>query len=113
MSGVAGLLNVPETDEQRAVWLSLHMSHHRDINRVIYQITKIALPEYILDPLDVDNPSSWGDQHQSLHTEMDAILGIKGFDIQEVDWKDSGKLGSWIQLHFNEHYQAANILEIG
>ena len=113
MSGVAGLLNVPGTDEERAIWLSTHMAHHRDINRVIYQITKFSLSEYVLDPLNIDNPGSWADQHQQMHTEMDTVLGIQGLNLLEVDWKDRGKLSSWIFDHFQEHYQAANILEIG
>lgn len=113
MSDVAALFNVPGTDEERAIWSFAHAAHHRDINRLIYQITGIALPEYILDPFDVDNTGVWADQHQQMHNQMDEVLGINPFNLDEVDWKNKSTLGGWIWDNAQEHYQAANLLEIG
>lgn len=113
MSGVAGLANVPQTDEQRAVWSFAHAAHHQDIVRVIYQITKIALPVYILDPFDINRTEVWADQHQQMHNDMDKLLGISPFNLDDVDWKDKNTIGGWVFNNFVEHYQAANILEIG
>lgn len=113
MSDIAGLLNVPSTPEQLASWSATHMAHHRDIIRVIYQVLHIALPEYLLDPFDPDNLGGWDDLHQTMHNQMDTILGIQGFNLLDPDFRDRGKLQGWVDLNFQDHYQAANILRIG
>lgn len=113
MSGLADLANVPGSDEERAQWSFAHMSHHRDINRRIYELVKVALPEYILDPIDPNDDGTWEYQHQLMHDNFNELLGIQGQDLTGLDWKDKNLLAAWIQLDFNEHYQASNILEIG
>ena|ERR1700722_11694250 len=113
MSDVAALANVPATEEERAIWSFAHAAHHRDIIRVIYQITGIALAEYILDPLDLSSGSIWADQHQLMHTQMDQILGIDPLNIDEWDWKDKSTLSGNIWSNFTEHLQASETLEIG
>jgi len=101
------------TDEDRALWAFAHMAHHRDINRVIYLLVKVALPEYMLDQINPDDTGQWEDQHQSLHDVQNQLLGIKGNDLTGVNWKDRNLLEGWIFLHSNAHNQAANILRIG
>mgnify|MGYP001594669191 CR=1 FL=1 len=113
MSGVAALFNVPGNPAELAQWSAAHMSHHRDINRRIYELAGVSLPEFVLDPINPDDTGVWEDQHQQMHQEMDAALGINGFDLSNVNFENEAFLAGWIQLHFNEHYQAANILEIG
>ena len=113
MSGLANLYNVPGTDEERAQWSFSHMAHHRDINARIYLLVKVALPEYILDPVDVNNVGQWEYQHQLMHDAQNQLLGIQGQDLTGVDWKDPNLLAAWIWLQGNEHYQASEILEIG
>ena len=112
---IAALLNIPNTPETTAVWSFSHAAHHRDINRVIYQTQKIALPEFVLDPFDPNSLDfqNWLYLHQNMHTNQDNVLGISGFDLTDVTWSDKGQLASWIQLHENEHFQAGNILGIG
>jgi hypothetical protein len=113
MSGIANLYNVPSTDEERASWSFSHMAHHRDINARIYLLVKIALPEYIIDPVNPDDPGDWEYQHQLMHDNQNAILGITGQDLTGVDWKNQNLLAAWIFLNGNEHFQASAILEIG
>ena len=113
MSGLADLFNVPVTDDERAQWLFAHMAHHRDINARIYQLIAVALPEYVLDPVDIDDPGQWEYQHQLMHDNQNVLLGIDGQDLTGIDWKDQSLLTGWIFLNSNEHYQAAQILEIG
>lgn len=113
MSGIASLANVPTTDEERAEWSFAHMAHHRDIAEKIYVLAKVALPEYILDPIDPNDTGTWEYQHQLMHDNQNALLGIDGQDLTGIDWKNQNLLAAWIQLNFNEHYQASNELEIG
>lgn len=113
MSAIADLYNVPSNDAERAQWAFAHMAHHRDINRRIYELIQVALPEYPLDQINVDDTGFWEYQHQSMHNNQDAILGISGFDLSSVDWKNQNELAGWVWLNANEHLQAADILEIG
>ena len=113
MSGVAALFNVPTTPAELEAWASAHASHHRDINRVIYQLTKVSLPEFVLEPINPKDTGVWEDQHQQMHQNMDAILGISGVDLTNVDFTNPQLLTGWIQLNSTEHFQAANILGIG
>ena len=113
MSGLADLANVPSTDQERAQWSFAHMAHHRDIAQAIYSLVKIALPEYILDPVDPNDAGQWEYQHQLMHDNQNALLGIDGQDLTGVDWKNPNELAGWIFLNMNEHFQASNILGIG
>ncbi len=113
MSGLAGIFNVPTTDEERAQWAFTHAAHHRDINARIYLLIKVALPEYILDPVNPDNAGEWEYQHQLMHDDQNTILGIQGQDLTGINWKDQNLLAAWIWLNANEHVQASDILEIG
>ena len=113
MSGLADLYNVPTTDDERAQWAFAHMAHHRDINEKIYVLIAVALPEYILDPIDPKDTGQWEYLHQIMHDNQNALLGIQGQDLTGVDWKDPTILNGWIWLNSSEHYQASDILEIG
>ena len=113
MSGVADLYNVPLTDDDRTRWSAVHAIHHRDIIAAIYNLTKIALPEFILDPIDPNDTGNWENNHQIMHTQMDPILGISGFDLSQVDWSNQNLIAGWIFLNASEHAQAANTLGIG
>jgi len=113
MSGLADLFNVPATTAQLAQWSFAHMAHHRDINRRVYELLAFALPEYIIDPINVDDTSTWEYQHQLMHDAQNTLFGIQGQDLTGVNWKDQRILTEWIFLNSNEHYQISNILEIG
>ena len=89
------------------------MTHHREINKAIFAITGVNLPEYILDPIDPNDTGVWEDQHQIMHQDFDAVIGISGFDLTDVNFKNPELLAGWIQLNANEHYQASQILGIG
>ena len=89
------------------------MAHHRDINEKIYVLLKLALPEYILDPIDPNDTGTWEYQHQLMHDNQNSILGIQGQDLTGVDWKNPEVLTAWVFLNSSEHYQAAEELLIG
>lgn len=113
MSGIAGIFNIPSDSQQLTAWSFNHAVHHVDINAAILKATGITVPSYVLDPLNPQDMQLWLSQHQVMHQFMDAILGVKGYDLTSVDWTDPAELGGWIQGNANEHFQAANILEIG
>lgn len=113
MSAVAALYNTPATREQWDEWSFAHAAHHQDINRVIYEQLSVNLPMFILDPFDPDNPDVWLQNHQVMHQNMDDILGIGSFALQEVSFKNVEQTVGWIFLNATEHKKAADILRIG
>lgn len=110
---IAALFNVPTSETEMQQWAFAHMANHRDIIRVIYRIFAVALPEYILDPVNPGEDGLWQRQHQEMHQDMNMLLGTSGFDLLGVDWQDQNKLAAWIQLNAVEHRQASDLLRLG
>lgn len=109
MAGLAGIYNVPDDPKTLAVWSFNHASHHQQINAAIFSQYGIALPGYVLDPF-VPGDTSWIYSHQTMHNNQDAVLGIEGYDLTDVDFNDQGQLAGWIFLVADEHRQASAIL---
>lgn len=113
MSSIASLFNIPGTPEELLVWSHAHAAHHRDISTKIFQLTGEKIVDFVLDPIAPSAIESWLDQHQLIHQQMDAILGIAGFDLQDVDWEDQAQFAGWVFLHATEHREASDILGVG
>lgn len=109
---IANLANVPNSPETLSSWSFAHAAHHRDIIAAIYRTKQIKLIEFPLDPMILENPGAWGYNHQSMHSQMDEILGINPFDLTDVNWDDQSQRAAWIWLNFQEHLQASNKLGI-
>lgn len=110
---IANLFNVPGPSEELAVWSFAHASHHADIVRLLGQQHDFQFASFLLDPFDPGNMEVWLDQHQVMHNQMDAVLGIAGFNLSEVNWKSTDERSQWIWLNAQEHYQAGTILGLG
>ena len=110
--GLASIENVPSSNESLAEWSFAHMAHHRDVARVIYEKYSLAIPEYVIDPLNVNDLGLFGFQHQTLHNDVNFVLGVSGNDLSEINWSDPGEREGWIFLNFTEHQAWANILGV-
>ncbi len=110
---VAAIFNVPKDVTELNEWAFSHMANHRDIIRVIYNIFAVALPEYVLDPINPEDTGVWQRQHQEMHRDMNSILGTSGFNLLGLDWHDENKLAAWVQLNAIEHRQASDPLRLG
>lgn len=108
---IADLFNVPNTPSEMATWSFNHMAHHRELNAAILQQRDIALPEYILDPINLEDPEQFLQQHQQMHNNNDAVLAVSGYDLTEVDWSDAGQRAGWIFLNATLHVAEGNALE--
>lgn len=109
---VADVFNVPGDEFQEAKWSALHLALHRDQNRAIFLQYAVILPEYILDPVNWEDPRLWLQQHQLMHNYMDQVLGIGQENLTEVEWDDPGSRSGWIQAHAQLHQQETNALSI-
>ena len=113
MSGVAGIYNVPSTQDELNTWSATHATHHLLIIETIQRLLNIQLTQYVLDPVNLADPEGWLLQHQQMHADMDTLLGISGYNLLDVNLQDQNEFAGWIFLNAQEHYEAANILEIG
>lgn len=110
---LANIANVPGDNRSMAEWSFAHADHHRQITDRIKVLFNIDIPFFPIDPINIEEGTDQGYQHQEMHSAMDAVLSIAGNDLTDVDWKDEGQRSSWIWLNFIEHQQASKILGIG
>ena len=104
---------IPEGPATRSSWARFsfaHMAQHRDYIRVAFQMFGVTLQEFILDPFDPQNLGMWPYHHQQMHDQLNSVLKISGYNLQEIDFDDTDNLKSWIDLHSDEHNRESAIL---
>lgn len=77
------------------------------------EVRDIALPQRLIYPVNFNDPASVSiflREHQQMHGDFGAILGIQGNDISNVDFTDKGQRESWFWLNFVAHQSAATAL---
>ena len=107
---VADLYNVPTTPEQLAKWSFSHLANHRDQAEAVQRLYGLSVPVYVIDPLDPKNASTFLYQHQIMHNTNDAITGVSGYDLTDVDLSDPEQMASWILLNAQLHFAEAQVL---
>src|ERR1700677_1208357 len=117
---LAEIKQVPLTPDDIKRWSFAHMANHLDIIRRIYETTTpvppattpapISLNPYPLDPMNIDNLGIWLYNHAIMHVQMDAVLGIAGYNLLDLDWRDPDQLVEWIDFNSDEHIQACRFL---
>lgn len=109
---VADIFNIPTTDAELATWSTLHMILHRGENRAVFEQFNVLLTEFILDPIDPSPNSAWFQQHQTMHNNIDALVGVAQFDLIDVDWTNAAQRAGWFQGHAQLHRQETDALEV-
>ncbi len=100
---IALLLNKPQSYEDWARWAFHHRNSHAAIIAALRQQANVSLPEYILDPINFNEPRLFLEANQQAHVDMDQYLGVQSSDLEDVDLKNDRELQSWIYLHWQEH----------
>ena len=95
---VANLFNIPETRTDWSQWDFALQATLRDINRRILETRNIIIPEYPLDPFNEQTPGIQLEQLQVWMDDINAELGIAGFDYVDIDLRDRGERTSWVYL---------------
>lgn len=103
---IADLFNVPGNEREKDHWDLHHADHHQRLIAYIFATTGRTLAEFVLDPFVVQN-SQAGYQHQQMHNDLGAILGLGSYDLTDVNWKDPGQRASWIWLNAQAHVALA------
>ena len=106
------LTQVPTEPMDWAHWGFANAAHHRDIIRVILRDRNIILDEYVLDPVDLRQFESWLHLHATMHLQQNAVLGIQGYDLTQLDPENPEDMVNWINQHADEHFRAGQILNL-
>jgi hypothetical protein len=111
---IAILANPPKNDTEFLFFSFANAAAHRDIIDSITALAPQAAPLALraLDPIPQHDLKGWLLRHQESHNDMNAVLGLSGADLLEVDFTNKTQVESWIELHFAEHYAAAAALGI-
>lgn len=76
-------------------------------------VTPVNLQQFSLDPMDLNNLGFWFYQHQLMHSQANAILGISGYDLLGLDWSDPDEFAEWLRLNGDEQTRQCAMLGIG
>lgn len=111
---LAQIQSLPQTSEEFAGWSFANMAHHRDIIRVVFNTQQKRLDEYFIDDFNqqATNDTNWLYLHSIMHNQMNAALGVSGYDLTTLDWQDEENVANWFNQHADEHFQAAQILGV-
>lgn len=109
---LAALLNVPQTEEQWRQFSYDHRNSHDKIRAAIQKKFGVNLTDYLVDPINPDNIKQFLQNNASLHTDMNGVLKSQSSDLLDVDLTKPGELDSWINLNYQEHQNAEQLLGI-
>jgi hypothetical protein len=109
---VLNIFNIPGDDAELAGWSPLHMIWHRNMNRAAFQKFNILLPEYILDPADFSTRSEFLQAHQTMHNNLDALLGVSSYNLTDVDMEDENQRTGWFRAHAELTRQESNAMGV-
>lgn len=110
---VANLANIPNDVNSMNEWAFSLQAQIRDINRTIFQESGTILPEYSMDPFNIDEPYNQLLQFQEMANNISAVLGVPGYDFEDVDLTDDGQRASWTWLVFVFMKQASDQIGVG
>lgn len=74
--------------------------------------TIINLSDYIIYPVRREYIKDFLTNNQSLHTDMNGILGLQSSNLEDVDFTKENERDAWFYSHYKEHFDAENALGI-
>lgn len=102
------LINVPKTDRDWEIFFFSNRDSHDKIRAAIEAQTSpaINLTDYVIYPINPDHIVDFLQANQSLHSDMNGILGLQSSDLQDVDFKIDNQKIAWFYSHYLEHQSA-------
>jgi hypothetical protein len=102
---IADLLNRPKDMTQLSSFSFPNANHHDLVVAVLRAQGNANVNRYILDPISEADMNNFLIRHQQSHNEINGVLGVAGNDLSSLNVKDVNNFESWLQLHFQEHFQ--------
>ncbi len=107
---LAACLEVPDGDAAWQVWAWNSKQQVDSIRERIYSWYGISLVEYVLIPFSPTN--AWLINNSSAHNDFNSVLGLQSHDLEELDFTNKDEVASWVNLSYNELYDASAALGI-
>ena len=103
---LASLFNQPSDERSLMRWSFSNADGHTRIINAIAAQRGVNLTQYILDPIDARDLQGFLRRHQTMHNDMNGVLGLAGQDLSDVDFKNPKQLAAFIFIHAVEHRNA-------
>lgn len=110
---VLNLMNVPQTEPDFAAWSFANQDHHNRVTDFIQNSTGAPVTVRQVDPIALFDFQDWLQRHQQWHNDINAALGLAGFDLSDLDYKNKQQLEAWIRLHSQEHINWSTVSGVG
>jgi hypothetical protein len=105
---------IPSDAERSGTFSFSNMDEHVKASLAVFKKYGVNLQLYPLDPMppvDSELRGLWAYQHQAMHNDLDAVLGVgSGPDLSSIDWNSREQLIVWAQLHAPRHMLYAQTL---
>lgn len=109
---IANLYNSPLDERALTQFSFSNQDEHFKIAAKIYRVFGINPQLYPLDPIPVFDMGAWLHTHQQAHNQQNQILGIVGNDLTGLNFRRRDQIAAWTNIHAQEHYLAAQILNL-
>lgn len=110
---VLSLMNPPTTPQDIASWSFANQDHHNRVTTNAQTLTGALITVRQIDPIAFFDLQDWLGRHQQWHNDINAALGLAGFDLSDLDFKNQKQLEAWTRLHVQEHVQWQTVTGIG
>lgn len=107
------ILYPPPTERGFDEWTWQHFNHHQAIIQAANVKFGVSLTLNQIYPLNENDISTWLDNHQNMHYQMNQLCNVQSNDLGDVDFKDSKQAAAWFQIHWQEHQGCAGVLGLG
>ena len=108
------LFNTPHDAGTLKEFSAIHQADHFEITREVFEKLSIAtIIQQPLDPIPVElglDLLTWLMNHQFLHNEVNGYLGLPGYDLTGVDFRNREQLLIWTRYNALEHYNMTEAL---
>jgi hypothetical protein len=110
---LAIVLTPPRDELSWARWSFNNYDAVNQIGQAIRAQYGVSLPDYALDPIDLNDFDTFLNNNQQAHTGFTGVLGQQSSDLLHVDFSDENQKEAWIYLNWMELFAACSKLGIG
>ena len=106
------LFDITASEASLAQFFFWNAQDHIEISQAVQRQKTVNLFQRVLDPVDKDAIDAWMELHQQSHNDINAVLGLSGNDLSDLDFSNERRVREWINLHAQEHLAMRQALKI-
>lgn len=106
------LFDITASDASLGQFFFWNAQDHIEISQAVQAQKSVNLFQRVLDPVDKEAIDTWMELHQQSHNDINAVLGLSGNDLSDLDFSNERRVREWINLHAQEHQAMRQALKI-